>query len=80
MVYSGAGLGGAVFSLVTAQLLKRLHSLPWTFRTVGLIMTAINVPASLVLKSRGEKVPFRGGKGKRGDELERSTGSKYFDG
>ncbi|BGO95932.1 hypothetical protein NBRC10512_005482 [Rhodotorula toruloides] len=79
MVYSGAGLGGAVFSLVTAQLLKRLHSLPWTFRTVGLIMTAINVPAALVLKSRGEKVPFQGGKGKKVDAEERSTGSKYFD-
>ncbi|BGP11440.1 hypothetical protein JCM10049v2_007347 [Rhodotorula toruloides] len=76
-VYSGAGIGGAGFSLATAQLLKRLNSLPWTFRTVALIMTVINVPASLVLRGRAERRPLR--LGKRRGEAEGERKEKYFD-
>ncbi|TNY17557.1 major facilitator superfamily domain-containing protein [Rhodotorula diobovata] len=65
IVYSGAGVGGAVLSIVAGALLQRM-SLAWTFRAIGLIMTAINLPASLVLKSRVERQPLRGG-GKRFD-------------
>ncbi|BGP43511.1 hypothetical protein JCM10449v2_007546 [Rhodotorula kratochvilovae] len=60
IVYSGAGVGGAVFSIATSALHQRM-SLPWTFRTVGLMMTAINLPSSLALKTRLEKQPLRSG-------------------
>ncbi|GAA6040674.1 hypothetical protein JCM8097_000870 [Rhodosporidiobolus ruineniae] len=63
LVYAGGGLGGAVFSILAAQLLERL-SLAWTFRTIGLVFLALNLPAALVLKSRLPRVPLRGGEGK----------------
>lgn len=58
LVYAGSGVGGAIFSIVTSQLLKRV-SLAWTFRIIGLIMTAINLPAALTLKARAAKQPLR---------------------
>ncbi|GAA5956637.1 hypothetical protein JCM8115_000631 [Rhodotorula mucilaginosa] len=58
LVYAGSGVGGAIFSIITSQLLKRV-SLAWTFRIIGLIMTAINLPAALTLKARAAKKPLR---------------------
>ncbi|GAA5985615.1 hypothetical protein JCM10908_007043 [Rhodotorula pacifica] len=58
LVYSGSGLGGAVFSIITSRLLQRV-SLAWTFRIIGLLMTAINLPAALTLKARAAKQPLR---------------------
>ncbi|GAA5982515.1 hypothetical protein JCM10908_006679 [Rhodotorula pacifica] len=58
LVFSGSGLGGAVLSIVTSQLLQRV-SLAWTFRIIGLLMTAINLPAALALKARAAKQPLR---------------------
>ncbi|KAI9349800.1 putative monocarboxylate transporter [Zopfochytrium polystomum] len=50
IVFSGAGVGGAVFSIITAQLLEATD-LAWTLRIVGCIFLALNLPAALVLKS-----------------------------
>ncbi|GAA5857968.1 hypothetical protein JCM8547_006643 [Rhodosporidiobolus lusitaniae] len=61
IVYAGAGVGGAIFSIVGAQLLQRL-SLPWTFRTMGLIYAALNFPCAMMLKGRAPREPFRSGK------------------
>ncbi|KAJ1545300.1 hypothetical protein HK405_008018, partial [Cladochytrium tenue] len=58
IVFSGAGVGGAVFSIVTAQLLRSL-SLAWTFRAIGLIFLALNLPAALALRSRAPAEPMR---------------------
>lgn len=58
LVYAGSGVGGAIFSIITSQLLKRV-SLAWTFRIIGLLMTAINLPAALTLKARAAKKPLR---------------------
>ncbi|GAA5851936.1 hypothetical protein JCM8547_000104 [Rhodosporidiobolus lusitaniae] len=58
LVYSGAGVGGALFSIVAAQLLQRL-SLAWTFRTIGFIFAALNLPAALLVKGRAPREPFR---------------------
>ncbi|KAJ1566334.1 hypothetical protein HK405_010212, partial [Cladochytrium tenue] len=55
---SGAAVGGAVFSIVTAQLLRSL-SLAWTFRAIGLIFLALNLPAALALRSRSPAEPLR---------------------
>ncbi|GAA6020556.1 hypothetical protein JCM10207_008667 [Rhodosporidiobolus poonsookiae] len=60
-VYAGAGVGGALFSIIAAQLLQRL-SLAWTFRTIGFIFLALNLPASLALKARAAKEPLLSGK------------------
>ncbi|GAA5973948.1 hypothetical protein JCM11641_001236 [Rhodosporidiobolus odoratus] len=60
-VYSGAGIGGGVFSIISAQLLRRL-SIAWTFRTIGLIFAVLNVPAALALRTRAPKEPLRSGK------------------
>ncbi|GAA5936532.1 hypothetical protein JCM3775_000846 [Rhodotorula graminis] len=65
IVYSGAGVGGAILSITTSALLQRT-SLGWTFRSLALIMLGLNLPASLALKSRLERQPLRGG-GKRFD-------------
>ncbi|GAA5998831.1 uncharacterized protein JCM10292_005731 [Rhodotorula paludigena] len=59
IVFSGAGVGGAVLSIVTDQLLQRL-SPAWTFRAIALIVTLPNVPAALALKSRAPRQSFRG--------------------
>ncbi|GAA6040702.1 hypothetical protein JCM8097_000882 [Rhodosporidiobolus ruineniae] len=58
LVFAGGGIGGAVFSIIAAQLLERM-SLQWTFRTLALIYLLLNLPAALVLKSRLPKEPFR---------------------
>lgn len=60
IVYSGAGVGGAVLSITTSALLQRT-SLEWTFRSLALIMLALNLPASLALRTRLERQPLRGG-------------------
>ena len=65
IVYSGAGVGGAVLSITTSALLQR-SNLEWTFRSLALIMLGLNLPASLALKTRLERQPLRGG-GKRFD-------------
>ncbi|KAI9317853.1 hypothetical protein DFJ73DRAFT_786533 [Zopfochytrium polystomum] len=57
IVFSGAGVGGAVFSIITAQLLETTD-LAWTLRIVGCIFLAMNLPAALVLKSRSQPEPF----------------------
>lgn len=69
LVYAGSGIGGAVFAVCTDQLLKRV-SLPWTFRIIGVVMLAINLPAALTLKARAAKQPFRS---------ETKTQTKTFD-
>ncbi|GAA5973947.1 hypothetical protein JCM11641_001235 [Rhodosporidiobolus odoratus] len=61
IVYSGAGVGGALFSIISSQLLRRL-SLAWTFRIMGLLIAGCNIPAALVLTSRAAKEPLRSGK------------------
>ncbi|KAJ1549960.1 hypothetical protein HK405_001775, partial [Cladochytrium tenue] len=58
IVFSGGGVGGAVFSVVTAQLLRSL-SLAWTFRAIELIFLALNLPAALALRSRAPAEPLR---------------------
>ena len=58
IVYAGAGFGGAVFSVITAGLLKRF-GLPWTFRLTGIIIVLINIPTSLYLHSRIPRQPLR---------------------
>ncbi|GAA5866484.1 hypothetical protein JCM8547_000639 [Rhodosporidiobolus lusitaniae] len=58
LVYSGGGVGGAVFSIIVAQLLQ-VMSLPWTFRTMGFIFGALNFPAAMYLKGRAPREPFR---------------------
>ncbi|GAA5888361.1 hypothetical protein JCM6882_008592 [Rhodosporidiobolus microsporus] len=61
LVFSGGGIGGAVFSIIAAQLLERM-SLAWTFRVVGLLFAILNIPSALALKSRAAKEPLRAGK------------------
>ncbi|GAA5906385.1 hypothetical protein JCM6882_002715 [Rhodosporidiobolus microsporus] len=61
IVYAGGGVGGALFSIVAAQLLERM-SLAWTFRTIGFIFAVMNVPAALALKARAPREPLRSGK------------------
>ncbi|KAI9360758.1 putative monocarboxylate transporter [Zopfochytrium polystomum] len=56
IVFSGAGVGGAVFSIITAQLLEATD-LAWTLRIVGCIFLALNLPAALLLKSRSQREP-----------------------
>ena len=58
IVYAGAGVGGAVFALITSALIKRFD-VPWAFRILGLIFLSINLPCAWVLKSRSPKVPLR---------------------
>ncbi|GAA5834577.1 hypothetical protein JCM11251_007043 [Rhodosporidiobolus azoricus] len=60
-VFAGGGVGGAVFSIIAAQLLNRI-SLAWTFRAVSLIFAALNFPSALALKARAPREPFRSGK------------------
>ncbi|GAA5847378.1 hypothetical protein JCM9279_000265 [Rhodotorula babjevae] len=60
IVYSGAGVGGAVLSITTSALLQRT-SLEWTFRSLALIMLGLNLPASFALRTRLERQPLRGG-------------------
>jgi hypothetical protein len=57
IAYAGGGVGGAVFSLVAAQLLNRTN-LPNAFRIMGAIFGAINIPSALALRSRGAREPF----------------------
>ncbi|GAA6008406.1 hypothetical protein JCM10207_000115 [Rhodosporidiobolus poonsookiae] len=57
LTYAGAGVGGAVFSIVAQGLLHRL-SLEWTFRTISFIFLALNLPAALTLKGRAVREPF----------------------
>ncbi|GAA6034695.1 hypothetical protein JCM8097_001127 [Rhodosporidiobolus ruineniae] len=64
ITYAGGGVGGAIFSIVTAQLLKRV-SLPWTYRILALIFLVLNLPCALSLKTRAPRVPLRGGAGKK---------------
>ncbi|GAA5942592.1 hypothetical protein JCM10213_005913 [Rhodosporidiobolus nylandii] len=61
LVYSGAGIGGAIVSIVAAQLLERL-SLSWTLRILGLIFAVLNLPAALTLRTRAPKESFRSNK------------------
>ncbi|GAA6037489.1 hypothetical protein JCM8097_008213 [Rhodosporidiobolus ruineniae] len=61
LVYAGGGVGGALFSIIAAQLLKHT-SLPWTFRILGLIFLGLNLPSAWMLKSRAPRVPLRSGK------------------
>lgn len=58
LVYAGAGVGGAVFALIAAALIKA-YNIPWAFRIIGIIFTAINLPSAYMLKSRHAKVPLR---------------------
>ncbi|KAL8280880.1 hypothetical protein RQP46_006559 [Phenoliferia psychrophenolica] len=57
LVYAGGGIGGAVFAVVCARLIEEV-GLPWTFRATGLIFTAINIPAALLLETRLPKEPL----------------------
>ncbi|KAM0754661.1 MFS general substrate transporter [Meredithblackwellia eburnea MCA 4105] len=58
--FAGGGIGGAVLSLLSSALIQRV-GIPWTFRTLGLLNLAINIPASLALKSRMPRKPLRSG-------------------
>lgn len=58
LVYAGAGVGGAVFAIITSALVKSC-GIPWAFRIIGLIFTAINLPSAYMLKSRSAKVPWK---------------------
>ncbi|GAA6040718.1 hypothetical protein JCM8097_000890 [Rhodosporidiobolus ruineniae] len=62
IAFAGGGLGGAVLSIIIAQLLERL-SIAWTFRIVGFLTLVLNLPAALALKGRVPRVPLRGGGG-----------------
>ncbi|KAM0752063.1 monocarboxylate permease Mch4 [Meredithblackwellia eburnea MCA 4105] len=57
IVYAGGGFGGAVFSIIASALIQRV-GVPWTFRTMGLLFTALNVPAALLLKTRLPRQPL----------------------
>lgn len=57
LVYAGAGIGGAAFSIITAQLVHKV-GIPNAFRILGVIFTTINLPCSWMLKSRAQKVPW----------------------
>lgn len=58
IVYAGGGIGGAVFAVVCSALIKKV-GVPWTFRATGLIFSAINFPAALMLQSRLPRQPLR---------------------
>lgn len=51
-------MGGAVFSLIAAALVKA-YDIQWAFRILGVIFLAINLPCSWMLKSRSPKMPLR---------------------
>ncbi|KAI9359227.1 major facilitator superfamily transporter [Zopfochytrium polystomum] len=61
VVFSGIGIGGTFYSVLTTQLLRTM-SLAWTFRVLACIMLAVNLPASLILKSRAKREPLLSGK------------------
>ncbi|KAI9357559.1 putative monocarboxylate transporter [Zopfochytrium polystomum] len=57
IVYAGAGIGGAVYSVLAARLLETV-SVAWTLRCVALLSLLVNAPAVAVLRSRAEPEPF----------------------
>lgn len=60
IVYAGAGVGGALLSLLSEGLLKRV-GIPWTFRITGFLFLAVNIPAALCLRGRLPLKPLRSG-------------------
>ncbi|WVW86317.1 hypothetical protein I302_108359 [Kwoniella bestiolae CBS 10118] len=51
LVYAGSGVGGAALSLAANGLIKSI-GLPWTFRILGILFLAINLPCAYLLKPR----------------------------
>ncbi|KAI9366958.1 major facilitator superfamily domain-containing protein [Zopfochytrium polystomum] len=64
IVFAGSGVGGAIYSLLTAALLSWL-SLRWTLRILGALMLLVNLPAALVLRTRTARAEPMGGAGRR---------------
>lgn len=52
-----------MFAPITSALIKAF-GIPWTFRALGFIFLAINLPAAWLLKSRLPRVPLRRREGK----------------
>ncbi|ORY88445.1 major facilitator superfamily domain-containing protein [Leucosporidium creatinivorum] len=68
LVYAGAGVGGALFAVILSALVKS-HGVPWAFRIIGILFTAINLPCAWMLKSRNSRVPWRRKEGQEKTKL-----------
>lgn len=58
IVYAGAGVGGAMWSVIVAQMIERI-GMPWALRVLGFIFWVINIPCAWRLRGRSKLVPFK---------------------